>query len=115
MGFMKPVAEFMEALIVETDCGTEVIPGNIVEEEHFNLLADNQYEDMDEEIKDILLSYCEGKEINGFEVKEGWFSRLSASGYLDCTSWCGPFKTEEKALKAVMVAFEVDESGDTAE
>jgi hypothetical protein len=26
-------------------------------------------------------------------VKTGYFSRLSASGYLDCTDWNGPYDT----------------------
>jgi hypothetical protein len=26
-----------------------------------------------------------------------WFCRLSASGYLDCTEWNGPFDSEEEA------------------
>lgn len=28
----------------------------------------------------------------------GWWSRLSAPGYMDCTDWQGPYKTERKAL-----------------
>jgi len=27
----------------------------------------------------------------------GWYTRLSASGYMDCTDWEGPFETEEEA------------------
>lgn len=29
---------------------------------------------------------------------DGWLIRLSADGYMDCTFWMGPFKTEEEAL-----------------
>ena len=29
---------------------------------------------------------------------DGWFSRLSAPGYTDCTEWQGPYKTEDGAL-----------------
>jgi len=28
----------------------------------------------------------------------GWYARLSAPGYLDCTEWTGPCKTEEGAI-----------------
>lgn len=28
----------------------------------------------------------------------GWYSRFSAPGYLDCTDWIGPFKSENEAL-----------------
>jgi len=42
----------------------------------------------------------------------GWYSRLSASGYLDCTEWTGPFETEEDALRECMEIWEVDEEGE---
>lgn len=32
------------------------------------------------------------------ERASGWWSRLSAPGYLDCTDWQGPYKTEREAL-----------------
>lgn len=42
----------------------------------------------------------------------GWYGRLSASGYLDCTDWSGPFASYEEALAHVMDLYEVDENGD---
>ncbi len=42
----------------------------------------------------------------------GWYGRLSAPGYLDCTDWNGPFASEAEALQAVMDLYEVDENGD---
>ena len=33
--------------------------------------------------------------------ESGFFARLSAPGYLDCTEWVGPFVTEAEALAAV--------------
>lgn len=41
----------------------------------------------------------------------GWYSRLSASGYLDCTEWNGPYPSEREALAGVMGLYEVDENG----
>ena len=29
--------------------------------------------------------------------KRGWFARLSAPGYLDCTDWSGPFASPAEA------------------
>ena len=46
------------------------------------------------------------------EDLSGWYSRLSASGYLDCTDWSGPFKTGQKALDYIKDLFEVDDNGD---
>ena len=45
----------------------------------------------------------------------GWYGRLSASGYLDCTDWSGPFATHTEALAHVLYFYEVDENGDSPE
>ena len=31
----------------------------------------------------------------------GWYARLSAPGYLDCTDWIGPFDSEDEAFEAL--------------
>lgn len=55
------------------------------------------------------------------EIIEGhfkgkWFCRLSADGYMDCTSWDGPFDTLEQAKTAIIDAWDVDpETGDELE
>ena len=46
------------------------------------------------------------------EPEAGWYSRLSAPGYLDCTEWAGPFKTGDEALAYCMDLYEVDEDGE---
>jgi len=51
-----------------------------------------------------------GVDVSDYEA--GWYGRLSAPGYLDCTDWTGPFDTEAEALKNVMETFEVDENGE---
>jgi len=43
---------------------------------------------------------------------EGWYSRLSAPGYLDATDWRGPYDTQENALVELMDWYEVDENGE---
>lgn len=58
----------------------------------------------------------EWKEDCDYQVDEGWFCRLSASGYLDCTEWCGPFDSLEEAREHVVEFWEVDpETGDELE
>lgn len=47
----------------------------------------------------------------GETAEAGWYGRLSAAGYMDCSEWSGPFKTEEQALNYVMEFYEVDEDG----
>ncbi len=38
----------------------------------------------------------------------GWWCRLSASGYLDCTDWSGPYPTEGAARNAIEDTYDVD-------
>ena len=45
------------------------------------------------------------------EIEAGWYGRLSAPGYLDCTDWQGPYTTADEALKDVMDEYEVDGEG----
>lgn len=40
--------------------------------------------------------------------QQGWFARLSADGYLDCTDWGGPFYSEEGARGYIVDTYEVD-------
>lgn len=37
----------------------------------------------------------------GEAAQAGWYSRLSAPGYLDCTEWNGPHANEHDALVAL--------------
>ena len=39
-----------------------------------------------------------GMDIDDVETVTGWFARLSAPGYLDCTEWQGPYETREEAI-----------------
>ena len=35
----------------------------------------------------------------------GFYCRLSASGYLDCTDWSGPFQSEEEAVADLLQTY----------
>lgn len=109
MAFMIPAAERFRAYHVETEQGTEIVPEtltgrlfqidgrpHLIEREHKKLLA-----------------HCEGSRIASVVRREGWYGRLSASGYLDCTEWCGPYATADKALDAVKQQYDVDDEGET--
>jgi hypothetical protein len=47
--------------------------------------------------------------------RAGWYSRLSAAGYLDCTDWSGPFETSEAALQYVCELYDVDANEDSTD
>jgi hypothetical protein len=42
------------------------------------------------------------------ETAHGYFARLSASGYLDCTEWGGPFETEAEAARYLLDTYAND-------
>lgn len=39
------------------------------------------------------------------ETLFGWFCRLSAPGYMDCTDWSGPYESEEEAAQELLSMF----------
>ena len=63
----------------------------------------------------------EAKELNkqledgGYEEGAGWFHRLTAPGYLDCTEWSGPFPTFYRCLRSCLLWYEIDLNGHTIE
>jgi hypothetical protein len=90
--FLSPYVTLDTFVVVDTNCGSFSFPAELVGE---NLLARVQDEDAiltNEEQKE-LLQYTAGYTFFSAEVKTGYFSRLSASGYLDCTDWNGPYDT----------------------
>lgn len=96
MAFMVPEIEHMSAWHVETTCGTECVPVDVVGNAA------------------TLQDFVEGKllEVDP-ELVSGWFARLSAPGYMDCTGWSGPFATEDEAREHIRDFYEVDpDTGD---
>ena len=47
----------------------------------------------------------------GDEPEAGWYARLSAPGYMDCTDWDGPHLSAFRAIRAVCELFDVDVRG----
>lgn len=38
----------------------------------------------------------------------GYFARLTAPGYMDCTDWAGPYDTLEEARAYILETYDVD-------
>jgi len=96
MSFMQKQVKHMECWQIETTCGTECVPADLC---HSDQLAD----------------YLEGKQTEDEpELVKGWFCRLSAPGYMDCTEWSGPYETEQEAIEALDAMYGDDESEDDA-
>lgn len=86
--FMTPVVEFGSWHVVETTCGTFVIPADLAE----GTLSG-------------VREYVEGTP-ESVETREGWGARLSAPGYLDATDWT-LFQSEAEALDHLVEVFDV--------
>jgi hypothetical protein len=95
MPHMLPDIEHMTMIRVETTIGTETIPDDLVH-------ADAAPEDCQ--------MYLEGKPLADAELERvsGWFARLSAPGYMDCTEWSGPFESEQEAKEHIRDMYDVD-------
>ena len=109
MGRMTPVAEHMVAYHVDTNAGTEIIPESVC-----GVLSNDAcltpFESVETLVK--LEPYLESSTIHSVERREGWYGRLSASGYLDCIPWDGPYDTAGEALASVKETFDCDDNGD---
>lgn len=82
MAFMKHDVQFFTAWQVDTTHGIQTIPTAVC--------ADAPGPD------DI-----EGRAYDEPEKVHGWFCRLSAPGYMDCTDWSGPYETYAEAVAAL--------------
>lgn len=111
MSFMQPEVWFTETYIVETTCGTEVVPvdvagskctiedleqyleGEVSERDKRQLYSEDvpgENDDDESESKLIIL-----------EPEQKWLARLSAPGYLDCTDTAS-FDSELEALEYLL-------------
>jgi hypothetical protein len=97
MAFMQKQTERFSAWQVETTTGTELVPADLVGEETG---------------KDCrgLEDYLEGGQLERAVLVKGWFARLSAPGYMDCTDWSGPFKSEKEAMDYLCELYDAEDA-----
>jgi hypothetical protein len=50
-------------------------------------------------------NYLDPTDPRHVESGPGYFSRLSAPGYMDCTGWNGPYETEEEAVAELLSVY----------
>lgn len=89
--FMKPEIIFETFVAIDTDNGTTLVPADVIGEKLTEKIQSGKrlvWKDKEE-----LLQYCDGFKFEQAIIKEGYFFRLSASGFLDCTEWNGPYST----------------------
>lgn len=91
MPFMAPEIAEMEMFHVERNGETTLIPSDVFD------------------FSDVCPLPGESVEI---ERNYGWYARLSASGYMDCTEWSGPFETEAEALSELCSEYDIAADGE---
>jgi hypothetical protein len=113
MAFMQPIAEYFDTMYhVDTrEGGTEYVPAEVCGDLDLDMGLDDVTASH-AHIVTTLAPYLQGHTIVAVEVHKGWYSRLSANVYLDCTHWLGPYATSDDALDAVQDEYEVDGEGD---
>lgn len=77
-------------VVIDGISGVEIYPG-----EHFT-------------IKEAIDEYGYSG-IMSIEIQNGYGARYSASGYLDCTEWIGPYNTEDAARNALIEMYEEEQ------
>lgn len=85
MGFMQKQIYFDQYFEVETTCGTEIVPSDVIGRTCATHV-------------EALLDYLEGDPLDADElcpIHEGWVARLSAPGYMDCTTWSAHKSAED--------------------
>src|SRR5580692_9842848 len=111
MAHMRPEVQKLVMYHVESNEGDELVPENLCGD----LRIENKNIVWSQGPVFVVADYTDARveEIKSIERKEGFYSRLSAPGYLDCTDWIGPYKTSKEALDAVKEEYEVDDNGDS--
>ena len=59
-------------------------------------------------LREAGITDADGEPVDGewsVRVESGFWGRLSAPGFLDCTDWSGPFETEEEAIAELREAY----------
>ena len=99
MAFMRQEIYKGSYFEIETTNGTEIVPSDVIGRTmgtHVEAFA----------------NYLDGKPFDDDEViecKEGWLARLSAPGYMDCTTW-GAYASEEAARAALVEMYGDDDT-----
>jgi len=104
---MQPEITFEPFEIIETNQGTVIVPAGTLSTNEILELLNEETDPLH-----CLTDLGQAKEAGIYEVKEGWFARLSAPGYLDCTDWDGPFKTEQEAKEYLIDIYGDDDAED---
>lgn len=90
MSFMKPFATY--GTFHQLDTRTEGIVS--VPAEYFSAAQ---------------FAHDNGMDVDDVETITGWFARLSAPGYMDCTEWQGPYEDESSAYAGLAESYGDDE------
>ena len=114
--FMKPEIEFGEWLEVDGACGIEAVPADLIgglSWMKYDVDYDTECMEEDSNLRstlDALEDFIESNldDVTSIQLIEGYGARLSAPGYMDCTSWT-VFKTRDEAEEFLREEYDVEE------
>ena len=99
MSFMQPEVFKGKGYAVESENGTDYVPSDVCGDLHIRGVHDEDSPRFAELCAAVRI-YVEGRNIRSIEPVLGWWARLSAPGYLDCTPW-GCYSTKREAMQSV--------------
>ena len=108
MSFMQPEITFETFEIFETRQGTVCLPYATISMDE--ILKELNYET---DPAHCLVDLAQAREAGIYDVKKGWFARLSAPGYMDATDWSGPFNSEKEAKQYLIDTYGEDDESDS--
>ena len=89
---------------VDTDFGIVFIPSDVQTVPSYLAVGKviTESDTVFEVLADMLTDYTQGS-INSIEICRGYFARLSADGYMDCTDWvcCKTVKEAREYLRSI--------------
>lgn len=115
MGFMTLQVEKFVALVVDGPLGGEIVPWDLLGGDPG---APRMLDVDDDDARETLARaapFCPDgtRVVWSAEIVEGWFARMSAPGYLDCTDWIGPYDTAEEAERECREMYGDDDEGES--
>lgn len=92
MSFMQKQIKYGRWILVDGPLGTDAIP--------FDVVFTSQNRKTMHPTFDDVRHYTENEEAFSIDIIDGYGARLSAPGYMDCTSW-SVFDTEGEARESL--------------
>ena len=116
--YMQLFTSYGDWYVLDGDSGGACVPADL-EPQLVELISNADADDtlhrgdaLFLDVESALLEYYEGSRLESVELVVGWCARYSAPGYMDATSWCGPYATEAEAVEECKSVYADDDEDD---